>query len=150
MLSATELVSLLRDVLHTLKDGVSLFRTGQLIDRGIEHPLFLIAVGILVRHFAVNGFELSPDPAMLRPYHGSRPAFRHAGFFFPERKKDILFPHNMALRAELELFERFLGLGKISPLQLLKGPEQLIRPVVVLLLEPAKRLLLIIVFLLIH
>jgi hypothetical protein len=88
----------------------------------------LIAVGILVRHFAMNGFELSPDLAMLRPYHGRRPAFRLAGFLFLEMKKDILFPHNMAPQAELDFFDRFLGLGKISPLQLLKGPEQPIQP----------------------
>jgi hypothetical protein len=126
--SATELVSLLRTVLHPSNDGFALFRTGQLIDLGIELPLFLIAVGILVRHFAMYGSELSPDPGMLHPYHGGRPAFRHAGFLFPEMKKDILFSHNMAPQAEFEFFDRFLGLGKSSPLQLLKGPEQPIQP----------------------
>jgi hypothetical protein len=48
----------------------------------------------------------------------------------------------MAPEAELEFYDRFLGLGKIRPLQLLKGPEQLIQPVVVQLIEPAKHLLL--------
>ena len=102
MLSATKLVPVLRDVLHISKDGFALVRTGHLIDGGIERPLFLpivgaeqvqqrllflIAVGILVRHLPMNGFELLPDLAMLVSHGGRRPAFGHASFLFPQRKK---------------------------------------------------------------
>ena len=111
-MSATELVPLLWDILHALKDGFALVRTGHLIDGGIERPLFLsivgaeqvqqrllflIAVGILVRHLPMNGFKLLPDLTVFVSHGGCRPAFGHASFLFPQRKEQILFPHNMAL-----------------------------------------------------
>jgi hypothetical protein len=48
----------------------------------------------------------------------------------------------VALQTELECFERFLGLGKVRPLHRLKGLEQLIQPVMVLLIELADGFLL--------
>src|ERR1041384_2096512 len=147
MLSATEFVALLRDALHAAKDGFPLFRTGHLIYGGIERPLFLpimgteqvqqgllflIAVGILVRYLLMNGFKLLPDLAMLVSHDGRRPAFGHTRFLFPEREEQILFPHDMALQADLESFERVLSRGEIRPFQLLKGLEQFIQPIMVL------------------
>ena len=150
MLPATELVSLFLNILHVLKDSFALFRAGHLIDGGIESPLFFsimgtekvqqrllffIAVWILLHHFAMNGLKLLPDLAMLRPHHNGWPFFRPAGFLFPQRKQQILFPHDMALQADLEFCERILCLGEVRSLQLLEGLEQLIQPIMVLFKE---------------
>jgi hypothetical protein len=44
VLSATNLVSAFRDILHIPKDCFALFRAGYLIDDGIEYSLFLHVV----------------------------------------------------------------------------------------------------------
>ncbi len=89
----------------------------------------------------MNRFKLLLNLAMLSPHHRSRSAFSDAGFLFPQRKQQILLPHDMTLQADLECFEGFLGLGKVSLLQLLKGLEQFVQSVMVLLIEYSDRLL---------
>jgi hypothetical protein len=104
----------------------------------IQQGLFLlVAVGILVRHFVVNGFEQPADLAVLVPHDEGRPTVGHTGFLFPQREQEILFPHNVSLQTELELSECFLRLGEIGPFELLKRLEQLIQPVMVQLVEGA-------------
>ena len=151
MPSTTEFVTLFWDIGQVEKYSFSLFRTGNLIDRGIERTLFLpimgaeqvqqalfflIGIHILDLHLAVNGFKLLPNLAMLIPHSGRRPAIGHAGFLFPERKEQIFFPHDMALQANLKFLEHLLSLGKLRPLQLLKGLEQFVQPVMILLKKP--------------
>ncbi|HKP01537.1 MAG TPA: hypothetical protein VJU02_07890 [Nitrospiraceae bacterium] len=112
MLSTTEFVTLFWDIGQDEEHSVSLFRTGNLIDGGIERTLFLpitllflIAIHIQGFHLAVNGFKLLPNLAMLVPHSGRRPAIGHAGFLFPEKKEQIPFPHDMALEVDLKFFE---------------------------------------------
>jgi hypothetical protein len=151
VLSTTEFVTLFWDIGQVEEHSFSLFGTGNLIDGGIERTLFLpimgteqvqqrlfflIAIQIPNSHLAVNGFKLLPNLVMLVPHSGRRPAIGHAGFLFPERKEQILFPHDMALQADHKFFERLLSLGKVRPLQLLKGLEQLVQPVMILLKKP--------------
>src|SRR6185503_6234749 len=90
----------------------------------------------------MNGFKLPFDLAMLLSHHNSRALFRPAGFLLPQRKQRIFFPDDMTLQAELELLEHALGLGRVRPLQLLKGLEQLIQPAMVLLVKLANGFLL--------
>lgn len=151
MPSTTEFVTLFWDIGQVEKHSFSLFRTDNLIDRGIERTLFLpimgaeqvqqalfflIAIHILDFHLALNGLKLLPNLAMLVPHSGRRPAIGHAGFLFPERKEQIFFPHDMALQADLKFLEHLLSLGKFRPLQLLKGLEQFVQPVMILLKKP--------------
>jgi hypothetical protein len=131
---------------------IPLFLIGHLIDRGVEHPfflhivgaknvqqplLFLIALRILLRHFVMNGFELLSDLTMLPPHHEGRPVFGHASFLFPQGEQQILFLHNVPLQARLKFFKGLFGLGEIRLFQRLKGLEQLVQPVMVLLLKLA-------------
>jgi hypothetical protein len=85
----------------------------------------------------MKGFEQLGDLTVLVPHDEGRPTVAHTSFLLPQREQEILFPHNVPLQTELELFECFLRLGEIGPFELLKRLEQLIQPVMVLLVERA-------------